>query len=75
LSFRSVKAFTIARKENQIIVRTDFGEKGSVIVFQLITEGKLSQGYGESGLYGKRYDPVAVFNCIEFGKLGYFQEI
>jgi len=43
------------------VVRIDFGNnKGSVIISQLITEGRLAPGYGEQGLYGKRYDAVAV---------------
>jgi hypothetical protein len=43
------------------VVQIDFGKnKGAVIISQLITEGRLAKGYGEPGLYGKRYDPVVV---------------
>ena len=43
------------------VVLVDFGQShGSVIISQLITEGRLVQKEGENDLYGKRYDPVAV---------------
>jgi hypothetical protein len=43
------------------VVRVDFEEnKGSVILSQLITEGRLVEGDGAKDLYGKRYDPVVV---------------
>ena len=43
------------------VVLVDFGQShGSVIISQLITEGRLVQKEGEIDLYGKRYDPVAV---------------
>jgi len=42
------------------VVRIDFGAgKGSLIISQLLTEGRLAPGYGEEGLYGRRYDPAA----------------
>jgi hypothetical protein len=42
------------------VVRIDFGKQdGSVIISQLITEGRLTQGEGDRDLYSKRYDPVA----------------
>lgn len=38
-----------------------FGEgKGKLIVSQLLTAGRLAKGFGEAGLYGIRYDEVAV---------------
>jgi len=33
--------------------------KGSVILSQLLTAGRLARGEGEPGFYGERYDPVA----------------
>ena len=43
------------------VVQIDFGgDRGSVIVSQLLTEGRLAEGFGESGLYGRRYDEAAV---------------
>jgi hypothetical protein len=42
------------------VVRIDFGKQdGSVIISQLINEGRLTQGEGDQDLYSKRYDPVA----------------
>jgi hypothetical protein len=39
----------------------DFGAgKGHLLVSQLLTSGRLAKGFGESGLYGIRYDEVAV---------------
>jgi hypothetical protein len=38
----------------------DFGSgKGKLIVSQLLTAGRLAQGFGGEGLYGVRYDEVA----------------
>lgn len=38
-----------------------FGQgKGKLIVSQLLTAGRLAKGFGEEGLYGIRYDEVAV---------------
>lgn len=43
------------------VALVDFGPgKGRLIVSQLLTAGRLAPGYGEAGLYGIRYDPVAV---------------
>jgi hypothetical protein len=43
------------------VVRVDFEQNhGSVIISQLITEGRFVQQESETDLYGKRYDPVAV---------------
>lgn len=43
------------------IVKIDFGKKkGTLILSQLITAGRLAKGFGEEGLYGIRYDPAAV---------------
>ena len=42
--------------------------KGKLIVSQLLTAGRLSNGFGEKGLYGIRYDEVAnqfVLNMME----------
>ena len=42
------------------VALVDFGPgKGRLIVSQLLTAGRLVPGYGESGLYGIRHDPVA----------------
>jgi len=39
----------------------DFGKgKGKLIVSQLLTSGRLANGFGEKGFYGIRYDEVAV---------------
>ena len=39
----------------------NFGdEKGKLIVSQLLTAGRLASGFGETGLYGIRYDEVTV---------------
>jgi hypothetical protein len=43
-------------------------EKGNLIVSQLLTAGRLATDFGENGLYGIRYDPVAgqfVLNMME----------
>jgi len=38
-----------------------FGEgQGNMIVSQLLTSGRLAEGFGQPGLYGVRYDEVAV---------------
>ena len=43
------------------VVLVDFGQnKGSVILSQLITEGRLAEENDAQDLYGKRYDPVVV---------------
>ncbi len=51
------------------VVMIKFGkEKGNMIVSQLLTAGRLAKGFGEDGLYGIRYDPVAnqfVLNMME----------
>jgi hypothetical protein len=33
--------------------------RGSVILSQLLTAGRLAPGFGQPGLYGIRYDPAA----------------
>lgn len=39
----------------------EFGEgKGKLIVSQLLTDGRLANGFGEEGFYGIRYDETAV---------------
>ncbi len=43
------------------VIMINFGEnKGKLIVSQLLTAGRLAVGYGEKGLYGIGYDPVAI---------------
>jgi hypothetical protein len=43
------------------VVRISFGaEQGTLIVSQLLTAGRLAEGFGSEGLYGVRYDPAAV---------------
>lgn len=43
------------------VVLIEFGQnEGKLIVSQLLTKGRLAKGYGEAGLYGIRYDEVAV---------------
>ncbi len=43
------------------VVAVDFGAgKGKMIVSQLLTKGRLAQGFGDEGLYGIRYDASAV---------------
>lgn len=43
------------------VVSIDFGAgRGNMIVSQLLTKNRLAPGYGDSGLYGIRYDPSAV---------------
>ena len=50
------------------VAMVDFGEgKGSLLVSQLLTSGRLSRNFGQEGLYGVRYDEVAaqiVLNMI-----------
>jgi beta-galactosidase len=50
-----------------IMIKT--GEnRGNIVVSQLLTAGRLAKGYGEPGLYGIRFDPVAgqfVLNMLE----------
>lgn len=50
------------------VVEIGFGEgKGRLILSQLITSGRLAEGYGQPGAYGIRYDPAArqfVINLI-----------
>ncbi|MBC7888251.1 MAG: glycoside hydrolase [Ferruginibacter sp.] len=42
------------------VALVDFGKgKGKLIVSQLLTSGRLAKGFGETGLYGIRYDEVA----------------
>ncbi|MBN2412808.1 glycoside hydrolase [candidate division KSB1 bacterium] len=51
-------------------VRIDFGrDRGSLLVSQLLTSGRLAKGYGQDGLYGVRYDEVAgqfVLNMLRY---------
>jgi hypothetical protein len=51
------------------VIMIKFGnEKGNLIVSQLLTAGRLATDFGENGLYGIRYDPVAgqfVLNMME----------
>jgi hypothetical protein len=43
------------------VVEIDFGrKKGKLILSQLLTAGRLGQGFGEQGKWGIRYDPAAV---------------
>ena len=43
------------------VVKISFSDDaGSVIVSQLLTQGRLAKGFGSGGLYGVRYDPAAV---------------
>ena len=43
------------------VAMVDFGNnKGKLIVSQLLTSGRLAKGFGQPGLYGIRYDEVAV---------------
>ena len=43
------------------VMMIDFGKgKGKLIASQLLTKGRLAKGFGENGLYGIRYDEVAV---------------
>ena len=42
------------------VVQVDFGPgRGTLILSQLITRGRLAEGYGQAGLYGLRLDPAA----------------
>ena len=52
------------------VVLIDFGEgKGKLLVSQLLTAGRLAEGFGEPGLYGVRYDEVAVQTILNMMKL------
>lgn len=47
------------------VVAIGFGEgRGRLLVSQLLTEGRLSPGFGSGGLYGVRYDATAVQTVI-----------
>jgi hypothetical protein len=52
-----------------IMIRSGKG-KGNIIVSQLLTAGRLAKGSGEEGLYGIRYDPVAVQFVLNMMELG-----
>lgn len=42
------------------VIQVDFGVgKGRLLLSQLLTDGRLSDGYGTEGLYGVRKDPAA----------------
>ena len=42
------------------VVQVTFGAgRGSLIISQAITRGRLAEGYGQAGLYGLRHDPAA----------------
>ena len=51
------------------VIMIGFGiGKGKIIVSQLLTMGRLAKGFGGTGLYGIRYDPVAcqfILNMFE----------
>jgi hypothetical protein len=51
------------------VIMIKFGKgKGNIIISQLLTSGRLANGFGEEGLYGLRFDPVAcqfVMNMME----------
>ena len=51
------------------VIMIDFGKnKGRLIVSQLLTAGRLAEGFGEKGLYGIRFDVVTnqfVLNMME----------
>lgn len=51
------------------VIMIKFGkDKGNMIISQLLTSGRLANGFGEEGLYGLRFDPVAgqfVMNMME----------
>ena len=53
------------------VVQLEFGpRKGTLILSQLLTAGRLAHGYGQAGLYGIRYDPAAVqfvLNMLQAG--------
>ncbi|HEX7845709.1 MAG TPA: hypothetical protein VF476_07875 [Chitinophagaceae bacterium] len=70
----TAKKFTALASCGKNLTRTpvafiDFGkDKGSLILSQLLTAGRLANGYGEKGFYGIRYDEVAaqvLLNMIE----------
>ncbi len=43
------------------VILIDFGnDQGNLIISQLLTKGRLAKGFGTEGLYGIRYDEVAV---------------
>ena len=47
------------------VVAIGFGEgRGRLLVSQLLTEGRLSPGFGSDGLYGVRYDATAVQTVV-----------
>lgn len=52
------------------LYKADFGRgKGSMILSQLITSGRLVKGFGQEGLYGIRQDPAArqfVLNMVKY---------
>jgi len=42
------------------VVQIDFeAGQGRLILSQLLTAGRLAPGFGTTGTYGKRFDPVA----------------
>ncbi len=52
------------------VILIDFGEgKGKLLVSQLLTAGRLAEGFGEEGLYGIRYDEVAVQTVLNMMKI------
>jgi len=52
------------------VTAIDFGRtSGKLLLSQLITSGRLAQGYGQEGLYGIRFDPATVqfvLNLLDF---------
>ncbi len=67
----TVQPLAVAGKEmvKSPAVKIAFDEdNGMLIVSQLLTSGRLAEGFGSDGLYGVRYDPAAVqmvLNMIE----------
>ncbi len=64
-SIRSVSLTALASCGKNLtripIVQMDFGsDYGRLLLSQVITRGRLAQGFGEDGLYGVRYDAAAV---------------
>jgi hypothetical protein len=58
------------------VIMIKFGkDKGNLIVSQLLTSGRLAKGFGEAGLYGVRYDPVAVGFVLNMMELVMNKEI
>jgi len=53
------------------VLRVRFADRrGSMILSQLLTAGRLAPGFGQPGLYGLRYDPAAaqlVVNMLAAG--------